>query len=64
MRPVDADMVLVAEHRDGQIDRLEGLGAAPSLTLALVYLTLQRASRSFCRIFAGLSCQRLGTRPS
>src|SRR5690554_3767469 len=43
---------------------LNALGSEPPLTLALVYLRLQRASRSFCRILAGLSCQCSGIRPS
>ena len=35
-----------------------------SRTLAFVYLMVQRASRSFCRSLAGLSCQPSGMRPS
>ena len=40
-------------------------GIVPSACgLALVNLTVQRASRSFCRSFAGLSCQCCGMRPA
>ena len=35
MRPVNADVVFVAEHRDGKIDRLEALGVAALLHLGL-----------------------------
>src|SRR2546423_8282544 len=58
MMTIDRDMVLVAECRNGQV------GGAASLGLALVYLTVQRASRSFWRSFAGLSFQSCGMRPS
>ena len=40
-------------------------GTVPSgLALALLNLTVQRASRSFCRSFAGLAFQASGMRPS
>jgi len=58
---VSGDVVFEAEHRDGEIDGLCGLGIAPSWTLALLYLIDQRASRSFCRALA--SFQSSGTRP-
>lgn len=35
MRPVDTDIVFIAEHRDGKINRLEALGIS-----ALVHLSL------------------------
>ncbi len=51
--PLDRDMVLVAERRDREVDRRH----TPILTgFALEYLTVQRASRSFCASFAG-ECQ-------
>lgn len=39
VRAVDADMVLVAEHRDGKIDRFERLGisAFPHLGLGVLH---------------------------
>ena len=38
--------------------------APPSTGLALVYFTVQRASRSFCASFAGFRAQASGMRPS
>ncbi len=58
--PVGADVVLVAERRDREVD----LGVAPVERLGLGVLTVQRASRSFCRSLAGLARQASGTRPS
>lgn len=52
MRPVDADMVLVAEHRDGQIDRLECLGVRAFLDLGLGVLD---APAGIAILFAGSS---------
>jgi len=51
MAPVDRDMVLVVEGRDGDIDELE----PSAVSRALANFTVQRASRSFWRSLAGLS---------
>jgi hypothetical protein len=56
---IERDVVLIAEHRNRQID-----GRRRSILAALVYLTVQRASRSFWRSFAGVSFQASGMRPS
>jgi len=60
MSAVDADVVLVAKGRDREVD------ARPLslFGLALVYLSVQRASRSFWRSLAGLSAHAGGMRPS
>lgn len=42
MRPVDANLGLVPEHRNGQVDRLERLGAAPSFILACTMRSRKR----------------------
>ena len=49
---VDRDVVLVAERRDGDVDRRHR--PIRPRCLALVNLTVQRASRSLCRSLAGL----------
>jgi len=38
MRPVDADVVFATKHRDGEVDRLGGLGIAALLHLGLAVL--------------------------
>ena len=57
MGPVDADVVLVAEHRDGEIDRLECLGISAVLHTPAGIKILQYW------IFAGLACHSSGMRP-
>lgn len=59
MLTVDRDMVLVAESGDGDVAG----GSVPSACgFALMNLTGQRASRSFCRSLAGRSFQAWGMR--
>jgi hypothetical protein len=58
---IDRDVVLVAERRDSEVDRRQ---AAVLARLAFVYLTVQRASRSFWASLAGLSFHSSGTWPS
>ena len=65
---IERDVVLIAEHRNRQIDRrrrsiLARLARAAWPWCIWVYLTVQRASRSFWRSFAGLSFQSSGMRP-
>ncbi len=61
--PVDTYVVFVTEHRDGEINRLEGPRIGTSFTLALLYFTLQRASRSFLQSRAGFAFHVSGCGP-
>ena len=58
--PVDRDVALVAEDRDGDVD----LRLAVRFGLAFENFTVQRASRSFWRSLAGLSFQSCGISPA
>lgn len=62
VRPVDRDVVLVPEHRDGDLDLR--LGAVVPGLASLRRFSVHGASRSFWASLAGFAAQSSGIRPS